>query len=213
MVLLLMLLAAATPMLAQSIRAQTAPVPLDESGKEGVVELLYVTSFGERVPERRATVKVARRPDGGWIPHGSRRPMTLTYGTYLVRVEYEAAAPVEKLVRVDQPWQTVPIGIYTLPIELPESGNLLRGVLSEEGRKRDCRWVRLISPFSENVAAETRATETGHFSWENIRAGKYWILALNDEGVCEMAGVEILGKRLYDLNLHWQQPPAMASDK
>lgn len=174
-------------------------VPLDQSGNEGLLELLLITSFGDEVrDEPSVTVErlVQGKPVAKW--EGSRT-MKLRYGTYRLHVEYSGAYPVDKTVKVEDRYQAA---FVCLLVALPWKGNLVRGRLSEASRKKGCRWVRLICPFADGEIAETKASETGYFALQNVRPGKYLVFTIGENGVCETSQTSILfGKQLYDLSL------------
>jgi len=127
--------------------AQKSFVPLDESDKEGVIEILFVTALGNPVsgdPE----VTVEKLVDGKSVATWKGgRTMKLKYGMYRLRIQYSGAYPVDKNVRIQNPFQAALVCFFIAPIELPWDGNLIRGRISEKSRQNDCRWVRFYVPL------------------------------------------------------------------
>lgn len=199
---------------ALNLFSQKSSAPLDESDKEGVLEILFVTAAGARLSgEPKLTVD--RLVDGKVVDtRTGERKMRLRYGTYRLRAQYGGAYPVDKAIKVERPYQVVSICFFVAPIELPWDGNLVRGSISEKSKQGDCRWVRFVSPFAENESAETLASPSGQFALENVRPGKYLVFSIGKEGICEMSEVTILlGKSVYDLLIRWAEPDRSESER
>ena len=132
--------------------------------------------------------------------------MKLKYGVYRLHVQYSGAYPVEKRVKIQNPFQVVFICFFVAPIESPWDGNLIRGRISDRSKQNDCRWVRFVFPFADAEFAETKVSEDGYFALENVRAGEYLAFTIGKNGICEMADVTIpveLVHRTYDLVIPW----------
>jgi hypothetical protein len=188
--------------------AQKRIVPLDESDKEGELEIRFITALGDPVhgePDVTVEKLVNGRRVADWK---GDRIMKLKYGTYRLRIQYSGAYPVDKNVKIQKAFQAVFICFFVAPIELPWDGNLIRGQISEKSRMNDCRWVRFVSPFADSEFAETKATESGHFVLENVRPGKYSAFTVGKGGICETSEVTILGAPVYDVSI-----PAVESRK
>jgi hypothetical protein len=188
------------------LRSQKVTAPVDESDKQGVLEVLFVTSLGEPVAgEPRLTVEnlVDGKPVAG-LKVG--RTMKLNYGTYRLKAHYPGSYPVDKIVKIQSPFQATSICFFISPIESPWDGNLIRGHISDKSKENDCRWIRFVSPFADGEVAETKATKGGDFALENVRPGKYLAFTIGKGGICEMAEVTIrleVGKAVYDLVFPW----------
>ncbi len=187
------------------LTGQKVAIPLDEAGEQGVLNVLFITSFGDPISdEPRLSVENASGKPVGGLKVG--RNMTLGYGTYRLKAHYPGCYPVEKVVKINSPFQTISICFFISPIESPWDGNLVRGRISDESRANDCRWVRFVSPFADGEVADAKATETGYFALENVLPGKYLVFAIGKKGICEMAEATIfleVGKPVFDFVFPW----------
>lgn len=188
--LILIYLCCALPLLAD----QVWYVPLDESGKSGELEIVLVTSLGSAAVNT-ASIMVESLQQGKPGPkRWGYRSMTLPYGTYRVHVGYPGAYSAEKIVRVKDRFQVVTICLYIDPVRSPgmESGSLVRGQLPPTSVKRGCSLVRLICPYCDGSAVETKASPTGYFALEHVRPGKYIAFTMGADGACDTTSLEIL---------------------
>lgn len=176
-----------------------AQVQLDESDKEGTVEILVVDCNG--VPVRGdVSFSVRQLVDGRNMPEvkvGAKA--NLRYGTYRLTVRGSPAYPVDKILKVRDRYQVVLVSLFVAPIELPWAGNMVRGKLSFASRQRSCSWIRLVSPVSENEYADARALASGEFVLEDIKPGRYILITFGDQGICDMAQVTVIDKPIQDL--------------
>lgn len=202
-----------------SLGSQKVTAPLDESDKEGTLEVLFVTSLGEPV-SREPALTVENLVDGKPVSmRRGGRTMRLKYGTYRLKGHLTGYYSTEKIVHVRDLFQATSMCFFIAPIESPWDGNLIRGSISATSRRNGCRWVRLMSPFADGEVAETEATESGSFAVENVRPGKYFAFTIGKGGICETAEVTILlevGKPVYDFVFRWvafQAEEAKRSDK
>jgi hypothetical protein len=188
------------------LASQKVTAPLDESDKEGILEILFVTSLGEPL-SGEPTLTVENLVDEKQVVgRTGGSAMKLKYGTYRLKAHYPGAYPVDKIVKIRSPFQTTSICFFISPIESPWDGNLIRGRISEKSRQNDCRWVRFVSPYADGGAVDTKATESGYFALDNVRPGKYLVFTIGKEGICETAEVTIfleVGKPVYDLVIPW----------
>ncbi len=185
-----------------SLFGQKHHVPTDESGREGMLELRFITSFGESVTGYPLVI-IEESPSGPRVYQGKGAgPIKLKYGSYRLRAQYSGTYPVDKAISIRNPMQLVSVCFFIAPIESPWDGNLIRGRISEGSRKRDCRWIRFVCPFADAESAEASATEGGHFALENVRPGKYLAFTMGKDGICEQTEVSILfGRPVYDVTI------------
>jgi hypothetical protein len=186
-----------------ALSGQERGISLDQSEKEATLELVFVTALGDSItsgPNISVQKLIDRKPVAEWK---GERVMKLKYGTYHLRVQYSGALPVDKDVKVEQPYQAVLICFFLGPIESPWEGNLVRGHIPRDSVRNDCRLVRFISPFADG-AMDTKASQAGDFGLENVRPGRYLVMTLGEHGLCDTAEVIILfGERVKDLSISW----------
>src|SRR5579862_3320708 len=186
-----------------ALSGQERGIPLDQSEKEGTLELAFVTALGDSItsgPKISVQKLVDGKPVAEWK---GERVMMLKYGNYHLRIQYSGAIPVDKDVEVEQPYQAVLICFFLGSIESPWEGNLVRGHISGGSMRNDCRLVRFISPFADG-AMDTKASQAGDFGLESVRPGRYFVMTLGAHGICDTAEVVILfGERVKDLSISW----------
>lgn len=191
--------------------SQVVSVHPDDSDKEGILDIVFLTSAGDLLPSTSGrgilepTLTVEELKDGAVSASWNGKPhMNLKYGMYRLKAHYPATYPVEKLVEIRNPYQAASICFTIAPIELGLEGNLIRGRISEKSRENDCRLVRFLSPFRDGPTAETKAGKSGYFSIDNLSPGEYLVVTIGKTGICEAAGMGIrLGQRLLDLEFPW----------
>ena len=177
-----------------------AQVQLDESYKDGTLEVVVVTSFGEPT-SRNITISVQQIVNGKPGTIANIGPLTkLKYGLYKLAVRSPAAYPVDRLIDIKKPHQIVVIGLFVAPIELPWSGNSVNGSLPASIRPLGCQWIRIVSPFDANEYAETFLSN-GHFTFTNVKPGKYLATVFGDEGICGVGLTTIHDERVQDIEL------------
>ncbi len=174
--------------------ALAAQVPLDDSDRKGMVEIVVVDSNG--VPVRGNISFSVRQIQGGKntpeVTVGAKA--SLNYGTYNLTVRGSPAYPVDKIIKVRDPYQVVLVGLFVAPIELPWVGNIVRGKLPPTSKEGGCSWVRLVSPVSENEFADAKALASGEFVLENVKPGKYLLVTFGDRGICDVVQATVVDK-------------------
>ncbi|MCC7173577.1 MAG: hypothetical protein IT159_00150 [Bryobacterales bacterium] len=191
--MVLLLLGASVSLLSQ--------VPLDEAGKEGVLQVLIVDSFGKPL---QGTFAVSVREVVNGVPGKEVRiapKVTLGYGTYTLTVRGSPAYPVDKKITIDRRYQLVVVPLFLAPIESPWEGNTVRGRLPAGSRDRRCTYVRLLSALAETEYAEAAAMESGDFVFQNIKPGRYILVTLGDVGICDVVATDVLPKHEQELTL------------
>jgi hypothetical protein len=189
---------------AVSMQAEKVFAPLDDSDKEGTLDILVLNAWGDAGPHQ-FDLTLERLVNGKKVAElKAQQTLKLKYGTYRLVAKAGGMYPVEKIIGIKDAYQATVVCFFLAPIEEPWEGNLVRGHISETSKNRGCRWIRFVSPFADNGATETRASAAGDFAIENIRPGKYLALAIGESGLCESAPATILfGQRVTDLALSW----------
>jgi hypothetical protein len=182
---------------------QSVWTPLDEAHKEASLEIVYLTSFG--APMRSPLtirVSVDSRSDEKTRLRltGNSTSLRLKYGEYRIHAECPGFYPVDRVLYVRESHHTVLVCFFQAPIEAADpDGNLIRGKLSEASARAGCRLVRLVSPYSSDSWFETRANESGHFAFKDVRPGKYLAIFIEPSRICETREVTVGFDRLQDL--------------
>ncbi|MCX6625615.1 MAG: hypothetical protein NTY38_32050 [Acidobacteria bacterium] len=176
-------------------------VQMDETNKVGIVEIVTVDSFGAVVDGRFAMSvrRLVHRQRVSAIAIGRRT--SLKYGTYELTVRGSPAYPVDKVITVNDRYQVVLVPLFLAPIEAAGNGNLVRGKLPPRSRQGGCSWVRLISLVSEGEFANARASESGDFTFENIKPGRYILATFGGRGVCDVAQTTVVDEPVQTLVL------------
>jgi hypothetical protein len=184
--------------------AQKHVVPLDESGKNGVLEIRFVDSEGMPIPVSAMPIVTVEDASTGRKVIERRagaRTLTLQYGTYWLRVQLSPAYPVDKKIVIRDRFQVAFVCFTVAPIELPWDGNTIRGKIVTSHPEDECKWVRLISAFSETDFSETKASDNGRFTIENVRPGMYLGIVSGKTGICGITRVNIRDERRQDIEL------------
>lgn len=190
--------------LVYSLLAQTQVVPLDATGKKGVLEIHFVDSLGTPVPASVVpivTVEDALTGRKVVDRQSDARTLTLPYGTYWLRVQCSPAYPVDKKIRIRDQFQVTIISFTLAPIEWPWGGNTVHGKIVSSRPEDQCKWVRLISAFSETDFAETKAFGNGKFIFENVRSGTYLGIVTGKNGICSITRVTIMAEPVQSIVL------------
>ena len=190
---------------ASSLLAQKHVVALDETGKEGVLEIYFVDADGMPIPASAqpiVTVEDARTGRKVYERRVGLRTLTLPYGTYWLRVQLSPAYPVDKKIVIRDRFQVTYISFTVAPIELPWDGNTIHGtVVTRQPKDHSCKWVRLVSAFSETDFSEAKASDNGRFTIENVRPGTYLGIVSGENGICGITRVKVSDERLQDIEL------------
>lgn len=179
-----------------------AQVPLDDSDKEGTLEIVLVNAFGVPVDGRASKVSVQRLVEGKSAPTQlvGLRP-TLKYGTYKLTIHASPGYPVDKVVKIHSPHQVVIVPLFLAPVESTVEENVVHGKLPKASQAGNCRYVRLSSPLSETEYADSLALAGGTFVFFNVKPGRYVFISIGEKGICDIIPTEVLRQREQDLVL------------
>ena len=175
--------------------ALLAQVPLDDTGKEGTLEVLVVDAFGK--PLQGSITLAVREIVNGVLGREVRiAPKdTLKYGTYRLTVRGSPAYPVDKVVKIDKRFQLVVAALFLAPIEEPWAGSTIRGRLPAKSMQGRCHWGRQLSAVSEAEYAEGIALDSGAFILENVKPGKYIFVSIGPAGICDITSADVVPGR------------------
>lgn len=94
-----------------SLWGQRIVVQPDDSGKEGTLQILYVTSFGEPATAG-VELTVENVANGKEVPIERTGTLKLPYGTYRLRARITAHYPAERIVKIQEPFQTTSLCFF-----------------------------------------------------------------------------------------------------
>ena len=176
----------------------------DLGSQTGTVELYFVSAAGHRMRNPKE-LRIISLKTGKDVPYKLEQDYVhLPYGRYRAEAHFRGAYLVERAFTVERPRQIVSFCFFVAPIEFGMETNVVRGRLSQQGLAKRCVWIRALSPFDNNVQEVPASSVTGDFYFDNLRAGKYMILAIGPEGVCQFATASFyFGHEYVDLDLHW----------
>ena len=176
-----------------------AQVPLDPSDKTGILDILFVDSFGH--PVSGNLVISARQLVGGkLLPAFRLTPAaTLKYATYQVNIQASPAYPVDRTVTIHDRYQLLVVALFLAPIEPPWAGNTVNGKLSTHSLEKDCRSIHLASILAGDEHASTKASASGNFVFRNIKPGAYVLVTIGAAGICQVSRIDILNRAVQDL--------------
>lgn len=180
----------------------TAQTPLDESYKDGVLDIRVVDPMG-RPLHGGISLSVQQVIDGKPKPPFTiESKTTLKYGTYQLAVRGSPGYPVDRIVQITKPYQLVVVTLFLAPIELPSAGNYIKGKLPAKSIAAGCSLVRILSPVSEHDFADAQALDSGEFVFMDIKPGKYLVITVGNEGICEVLQTIVTGDSTQELALH-----------
>jgi hypothetical protein len=170
--------------------AQKLYIAPDETDRDGQLVVQVVDAFGNLLHDKLSiSLALFDRRDQTLKLVGGR-PVAVKYGRYRLTVTSPGAYPVERTITVSKPNQIVSVCMFLAPIELPWDGNLVRGSLSVPNARK-CPWVRLSSLFADDETHNSEVSMTGGFAFDDVRPGKYLLVAVGEFGVCGTSIVTI----------------------
>jgi hypothetical protein len=180
----------------------TAQIPIDQSDKEGTLETVLVDLAGR--PVSWGTESSIRAITNGRLGPPSRvgRKAKLKYGTYSLTVVCPGAYTVEKTLKIAEPYQVAVVAVVFATPENVPTKNSIRGRIAPESLKKGCHLVRLVSPVSESEFANTIASDSGVFVFEDVKPGRYILATLGDQGLCDVTPTTITGEPNQELPTH-----------
>ncbi len=185
-------------------------VSLDESGQRGILRLVLLTALGEPIHgNARISVRRTDRAKPRQEPMTIGLESTLPYGNYQLSVQASPAYPVEKNITIGEPEQTVIVGLFLAPIELPVLKTYTSGSISVDRLKQGCKWVRLISLVSEFEYRDSQVQPSGRFVFSDVKAGRYLLVVFGEAGVCDTSQVVIQGTPGETLRIIPSQPQGL----